>query len=495
MSNQMYSVFPSRAAGRVLTSVILLSAVPLLGACSSGMERFNYPAFGLSDSGSTASLPVPREPMYGNARRSSAPAPDYNNRPVPLNNDRFSNQGRYNTQQPNAYQRPNANSQGYGAQRPYGASQGYGTNQRSGNNTAYNNSYNNGTNNGSVNGAYGQQNSVKIARLPEPNRSRGPLPTAGSIPQVTYSQPEPARAAPQARNNSAGKIIEVAQGQTLYGIARAYGVSVQDIKTVNNLQGNSVRLGQKLIIPGNGARQQAAYVAPSQKPARNNVRSVRTEPVVRNRNTGRTYRVSRGDSLYGIARRHGMTTSELARYNGISQSTALTPGQTLSVPKDSRAAAPAKRSAPRQVARLPEQPPAAKRLPRPASRAVTKFRWPVEGRIISRFGSKNNGTHNDGVNLAVPAGTSVRAAENGVVAYSGNELKGYGNLILVRHADNWVSAYAHVDKILVSRGDNISRGQVIAKSGKTGGVERPQVHFELRKNSKPVNPLTHLASR
>ena len=134
---------------------------------------------------------------------------------------------------------------------------------------------------------------------------------------------------------------------------------------------------------------------------------------------------------------------------------------------------------------------------RPPARkqSISKFRWPVQGRIISRFGSKSNGAHNDGVNLAVPAGTSVRAAESGVVAYAGNELKGYGNLILVRHANDWVSAYAHVDNMLVKRGDNVSRGQVIAKSGKTGNVDRPQVHFELRKNSKPVDPLIHLAAR
>ena len=93
----------------------------------------------------------------------------------------------------------------------------------------------------------------------------------------------------------------------------------------------------------------------------------------------------------------------------------------------------------------------------------------------------------------MPLGTAVKAAENGVVAYAGDELKGYGKLVLIRHADNWVSAYAHNDEIVVKRGDTVSRGQVIAKAGKTGDVDQPQLHFELRKGSQPVDPLPHMS--
>jgi murein DD-endopeptidase MepM/ murein hydrolase activator NlpD len=117
----------------------------------------------------------------------------------------------------------------------------------------------------------------------------------------------------------------------------------------------------------------------------------------------------------------------------------------------------------------------------------------VRGRIVSNFGSKPNGARNDGINLAVPEGTSVKAAENGVVAYVGNELKGYGNLILVRHADDWVSAYAHTSQMLVRRGDQVRRGQIIAKAGQTGAVSSPQLHFELRKGSRPIDPVPHMA--
>jgi murein DD-endopeptidase MepM/ murein hydrolase activator NlpD len=122
-----------------------------------------------------------------------------------------------------------------------------------------------------------------------------------------------------------------------------------------------------------------------------------------------------------------------------------------------------------------------------------RFLLPVNGKVTARFGSVSNGLHNDGINIAAPRGTPVRAAENGVVAYAGNELKGYGNLVLVRHANNWVSAYAHNDEILVKRGDKVRRGQIIAKAGNTGSVSQPQVHFELRKGSRPVDPTKYMS--
>ncbi|HEY4774454.1 MAG TPA: M23 family metallopeptidase, partial [Xanthobacteraceae bacterium] len=122
----------------------------------------------------------------------------------------------------------------------------------------------------------------------------------------------------------------------------------------------------------------------------------------------------------------------------------------------------------------------------------SSFRWPVRGRVIAGFGPSTNGLQNDGINLAVPEGTAVRAAEEGVVAYAGNELKDYGNLVLVRHANGLVTAYAHASEILVKRGDTVRRGQVIARSGQTGKVTSPQLHFEIRKGSTPVDPTKYL---
>jgi len=127
-----------------------------------------------------------------------------------------------------------------------------------------------------------------------------------------------------------------------------------------------------------------------------------------------------------------------------------------------------------------------------ATGALPTFRWPVRGKVITSYGAKTNGKSNDGINLAVPEGTPVKAAEDGVVAYAGNELKGYGNLVLVRHSNGYVTAYAHASELLVKRGDSIKRGQVIAKSGQTGEVGSPQLHFEIRKGSSPVDPLQFL---
>ena len=128
----------------------------------------------------------------------------------------------------------------------------------------------------------------------------------------------------------------------------------------------------------------------------------------------------------------------------------------------------------------------------PKASATAKFRWPVKGKVIAQFGPRPDKSHNDGINIAVPQGAEVLASEGGTVAYAGNELKGYGNLVLIRHENNWVSAYAHNDQLLVKRGDKVRRGQTIAKAGNTGTVDQPQVHFELRQDSKPVDPLPHM---
>ncbi len=132
-------------------------------------------------------------------------------------------------------------------------------------------------------------------------------------------------------------------------------------------------------------------------------------------------------------------------------------------------------------------------LANPIPRSAQTFRQPVQGLMVAKFGSNEDGSFNDGVDFAVPKGTPVKAAENGVVAYVGNELSGFGNLVLVRHADGYVTAYAHNDEILVSRCDVVQRGQTIAKAGATGKVTQPQLHFELRKDSKAIDPLSHFS--
>jgi murein DD-endopeptidase MepM/ murein hydrolase activator NlpD len=132
------------------------------------------------------------------------------------------------------------------------------------------------------------------------------------------------------------------------------------------------------------------------------------------------------------------------------------------------------------------EPPAA--APAPQAHGTGVFQWPVRGHVLVGYGSGRDGTHNDGINIAAPRGAAVEAADAGVVAYTGNELRGYGNLILVKHPNGWISAYAHCDLILVKRGDKVARGQVIARVGSTGNVAEPQLHFELRRGNRAVDP-------
>jgi murein DD-endopeptidase MepM/ murein hydrolase activator NlpD len=133
-------------------------------------------------------------------------------------------------------------------------------------------------------------------------------------------------------------------------------------------------------------------------------------------------------------------------------------------------------------------------LKAPESTALPLFHWPVQGRIIASFGSLLDGGRNDGINLAVPEGTPVKAAEDGIVSYAGNGFKGHGNLVLIRHSNGYFTVYAHAKELLVKHGDQIKRGQVIAHSGQTGNVNAPQLHFEVRKDATPIDPMRFLKS-
>ncbi len=131
----------------------------------------------------------------------------------------------------------------------------------------------------------------------------------------------------------------------------------------------------------------------------------------------------------------------------------------------------------------------------PVARAdAPNFAWPVSGRVISDFGSTASGGKNDGINIATPMDAPIHASASGTVTYAGDELKNYGNLVLVKHAGGFTTAYAHADRLVVSRGDFVARGQVIGYTGQTGDVNAPQLHFEIREQTTPVNPRTYLAS-
>jgi murein DD-endopeptidase MepM/ murein hydrolase activator NlpD len=230
------------------------------------------------------------------------------------------------------------------------------------------------------------------------------------------------------------------------------------------------------------------------------------------------YSVASGDTLGKVAHRYRVSVREIAVANGIAPDTPLKVGTRLTIPVRTASAPPgrpqpgapvvAQTTPPRTYTpvaaapgRLASSEAAANvRLASPVETPSAEagpngapgFRWPVRGRIINNFGARVNGSPNDGIDLAVPEGTQVRSADDGVVAYAGNELKGYGNLVLVRHSNGFVTAYANGSELLVKRNDQVHKGQVILKSGQTGNAAAPQLHFEIRKNSAPVDPMQFL---
>jgi LysM repeat protein len=221
--------------------------------------------------------------------------------------------------------------------------------------------------------------------------------------------------------------------------------------------------------------------------------------------TGSTVHVvGPGETLSRIARHYRRSVPDLAKANNIEPRTTLKVGDRLAIPaldSSSKATAPIQKP-PVASAASAQTASAAAPLPeaslatpvaKPARDAALSLRWPVKGRVIAGFGPKTNGQQNDGINLAVPEGTPIKAAEDGTVAYAGNELKGYGNLVLVRHPNGYVTAYAHAKELMVKRGDEVKRGQIIANSGQTGNVDAPQLHFEVRKGQSPVDPMPLLS--
>jgi murein DD-endopeptidase MepM/ murein hydrolase activator NlpD len=296
-----------------------------------------------------------------------------------------------------------------------------------------------------------------------------------------------------------GSPVTVARGDTIESVARKYGVPAFAIRETNGFrEGAVLRTGQRVVIP----RYVTTTIAHASAPqARVKPRIAESEHVV-----------APGESLTGIAHKHGVTLVALAHANNIQPYAKVSIGERLKIPGEQRVAE--RRSTAPQVAQ-PRTIPATKvasapvesaRIATPETHAgaevatksaeavgtLPSFRWPVKGRIIAAFGPRPNGGQNDGINLAVPEGTPIKAADDGVVAYAGNELKGYGNLVLIRHANGFVSAYANASELLVKRGDTIKRGQVIAHAGQTGNVTSPQLHFEIRKGSTPVDPTKYL---
>lgn len=258
----------------------------------------------------------------------------------------------------------------------------------------------------------------------------------------------------------------VAGRETLYQVARRTGVAVRDLIDVNGLvPPYRLRAGEKLRIP-----------------------------------EVQIHRVKQGDTLFGVARRYRVDMYTVASINRVEAPYTIRIGQKLRVPNRRRrevasvATQSGDVSSTRSGAANTTQKAAKSPAPEPSSRsAAARFAWPLRGRVLSSYGAKPGGLHNDGINIAASTGAPVVAADAGTVAYAGNELRGFGNLLLLRHGGGWTTAYAHNNQLLVKRGDRVKRGDVIARAGATGRVGRPQLHFELRKGPDAVDPLRFLA--
>ena len=298
-----------------------------------------------------------------------------------------------------------------------------------------------------------------VPAVPQPTVSAELPPTDPSLPLADVAASLLQPASPQApavlpEQASVG-YVTVLPGDTVYAISRRYDVAVKDVIEINDLrEPYTLFVGQDLRLPS----QRYHTVAP-------------------------------GESLSAISASYRRPANDIIAANDLKPPYLLFVGQRLAIPgiaaDGSVASQPVEENEAVAAVAVPEQ------VAMP-SRGSLQFIWPVDGSVLSTFGEKADGLHNDGINIAAPAGAPVRATEDGVVAYVGDELRGYGNLILVKHADGWVSAYAHNSEVRVARGQEVQRGQVIGTVGATGGVGTPQSHFELRRDGQAVDPLDYL---
>jgi murein DD-endopeptidase MepM/ murein hydrolase activator NlpD len=305
-------------------------------------------------------------------------------------------------------------------------------------------------------------------------------------------------------------VYVVAKDDTLLGVARKTGVSFSTLVRINNLSAPYVlRVGQKLKLPAGPDEGAVAVASP---PPADSLRPVAVAAPVALPPPGAAAPppTDKGAGGYSsLAERESKTASTAippppppppppgAASSASAQGGGAPAPQAASAPASQAASAPAAASAAPAAPAAAEQHAAATPAPLPPAPPSSGrgFVWPVRGQLLSEFGTTGKGQHNDGINIAVARGTPVVASQDGVVAYSGNELRGFGNLLLIKHADGWMTAYAHNDTLLVKRGDTVRRGQQIAKAGDSGGVAQPQLHFEVRQGTRAVDPMGFLGGK
>jgi murein DD-endopeptidase MepM/ murein hydrolase activator NlpD len=372
--------------------------------------------------------------------------------------------------------------------------------------------------------------------------------TTGAVSQPAMAIEE---GDPKGWSRAGGTQVTVKEGETVYNLSRRFGVPADVIMKANGFsESDGLKAGAKIVIPTYVYSTKAPVSAPDNNPKTAKAKSSRGEnlPVDPAKKPGETvavlpqppklkegeaaaqattadgshtkpagtpgtYKVQEGDTLSRIARKTGVGVAAIKQANGLDDGL-IRIGQTLKIPSSGdtkiAAAAPADpvvtgtassattikaekvaaytppKKAEKVIEQAEEDGSAA-----PDATGIGRMRWPVRGRVISQYGG-SNGKSSDGIDISVPEGTPVKAAENGVVIYAGDGLKEFGNTVLVRHENGLVTVYGHASELKVARGEKVKRGQEIAVSGMSGTTDAPKLHFEVRKNSAPVDPSTYL---
>jgi murein DD-endopeptidase MepM/ murein hydrolase activator NlpD len=276
-----------------------------------------------------------------------------------------------------------------------------------------------------------------------------------------------------------GETITVEGNQNVYAVAKAHNVPMREIIVLNNLQPPfAIKSGQKLILPMAGSGSSSMVpVSGGSMPAPAPVSSAAVEQTALPPIQSAPVQSEQLAPPPPVSKPVGSPAVEALNTKSVAPApvtTTVTSSQSQQVATLAPGGAPS----------VPPPAPAAEPEPSIPFTAV----WPVQGPLLSGFGPKAGGLNNDGVNIGAPKGSPVLAAASGIVVYAGNEMKGFGNLILIRHQGGWVTAYAHLDRVLVNKDAVVAQGDMIGTVGKTGNVPTPQLHFETRYEGKPVDP-------
>ena len=271
------------------------------------------------------------------------------------------------------------------------------------------------------------------------NCSKGPIVT--DIVKGIYDSNE-------INKKAKSKKIEIVTGDTLASISKKYKVTKKELIKFNKIKYPYILKPGKLIkIP-----------------------------------VAKRYKIKKGDTLYKIARCSSINISDIKNKNTNINEKKLIVGSIINLPYYSLVKCKQKNQ---KIAKK-------ENIKKKSTKSKEIFIWPVQGNIITYFGKQKGGRKNDGINIISVKGNPVRAAMSGKVIYRGNELLAWGNLIIIKHKNNWTTAYAHLDKLLVRKGEIIKTGEIIASVGATGNVNKSQLHFQVRKNSKPLDPIKFL---